>query len=184
MAEAQNSNGIGGQVSASVMQSVLDKFLTFSEQNSQASSGMVNAIEAMASNVAEMTGHLNALEQQIQEEQVSATLEDSVTKIKECIGGIKKSMESCSINQLTFLVKMCDHLTYQGRDPKVIADAMVKMLNEEGERQDDLKWALSIVGWVRNHILIISFLAGGLAIWLYLKAGVDTIGYIKTWLKY
>ena len=177
MAPELSSNG---QVSASVLQAVLDKFLTLTEQTSQASSGMANAIEMMATNITEMTDHLSALEQQIAEEKLGAVLTESVGKIKLSIDDLKETM--ANVTQLDFLIEICQHLQYQGRDPKVVANGLVKLTsNQEVKNQETLAWALAVVGWVRSHIIIVSFLAGGLAIWLYLRAGVDTIGYIRAW---
>ena len=181
MGDIASSNG-NGQISAAVLQTVLDKFLTLTEQNSQASSGMSNAIETMAANITEMTEHLSVLERQITEENLGSVLTESVAKVKTCIDSLKESMSGCAINQLGFLAEVCQHLEYQNQNPKVVAESLMKTLMDESEYQDDLKWALGVVGWVRQHVLIISFLAGGLAIWLYLKAGVDTIGYIKAWI--
>ena len=155
---------------------VLDRFLNLVKENNDSYGSMTSAVDAMSAKMLEISDRIQSFEDTIEAEQLSDAVRVSYSDIRKLINGLREDigMLQKSVGEPTYniLKSICDYLEFKKTSETVVQEIGKSVI-----------WFIGLVTFIRNHILIITFVSGVAAAFVLGSSGLSLWDFIKVLIK-
>lgn len=153
---------------AQVPLAVLDRFIKLSQENTASYATLVSALDQMSSKTMMMADILDQLNKQITEEQLAATITDSIAKLRCDLQKVHEGIESLGAPEYNLATAVAANLEYH----------KVSEVEVQGYAKS-LLWLLGVVGVFQRNKMLFAFAAGALGVSILGGAGMTVWDVLK-----